>query len=333
MKKLLVLIAACSLGMAVNAQHLGTEYRLKKVIEVPGRQGIAADKDYFYVSDTRGLYKYDHNWNLVKKRVQTKDKNGKFIDPLFQNPDKANHFGDIDVYNGKIYTGNEYFNLGRGFNISIDIYDANTLEYVESIPWKAESGQVEVSGVAVDRERGLVWLSDWVDSRYVYAYSLETKDYYTKVQCRPEPYWCQGIYVVDGVMLLSADDGESTYHIADNVYKMDITGAPYTGLVQGTEPVKENPWAVKTDKDGKVVTRTGEIAGGAMGGKVTLLREMTDFRRAGEIEGLTIDPNTDDLLVLNNRGTQIILGMSQGPFAKEGYTKEIHEVYVYEKIK
>ena len=331
----MILLAVCSFGLA-NAQHLGTEYRLKKVVEVPGRQGIAADKDYFYVSDTRGLYKFDRNWNLVKKRVQTKDaKTGKFIDPLFNNPAKggANHFGDIDVYDGKIYTGNEYFNLGRGVNISVDIYDANTLQYVESIPWRPESGQVEVSGVAVDRERNLVWLSDWVDSRYVYAYSLETKQYYTKVQCRPEPYWCQGIFVVDGTMLLAADDGESTYHIADNVYKMDITGAPYTGLVDGTEPVKDTPWSVKTDKAGKVVKRTGKIAGGAMGGRVELLREMTDFRRAGEIEGLCIDPVTDDLLVLNNRGTQIILGMSQGPFANEGYTKEIHEVYIYEKVK
>lgn len=34
-----------------------------------------------------------------------------------------------------------------------------------------------------------------------------------------------------------------------------------------------------------------------------------------------------------DRGTQIILGMSQGPFKDEGYTKEIHEVYIYEKIK
>ena len=114
---------------------------------------------------------------------------------------------------------------------------------------------------------------------------------------------------------------------------MDITGAPFTGLVQGTEPVKDTPWSVKTDKAGKVVKRTGLIAGGAMGGKVKLFREMTDFRRAGEIEGLCIDPVTDDLLVLNNRGTQIILGMSQGPFTGEGYTKEIHEVYIYEKIK
>lgn len=327
MKKLLILLAVCCLGTAAYAQHLGTEYRLKKVIQVPGRQGVAADKDYFYISDTRGLYKFDHNWNLVQKRVKT-DKDG-----LFPHPELANHFGDIDVYDGKIYTGNEHFNLGRGENISVSIYDAKTLQWIEDIPWSPESGQVEVSGVAVDREQGLVWLSDWVDSRYVYAYSLATKKYYTKMQCRPEPYWCQGIYVCDGTMLFSSDDGESTYQIPDNIYKADISGAPYYGLKQGTEPVKKDPWNVKTDAKGKVVTRTGLIAAGAFARPLSLFMEMKSFRRCGEIEGLTVDPNTDDLLVLNNRGTQIILGMSQGPFKEEGYTGEIHEVYVYEKIK
>lgn len=54
------------------------------------------------------------------------------------------------------------------------------------------------------------------------------------------------------------------------------------------------------------MTRKGSIAAGAKAGKVELFREMSDFRRAGEIEGLSIDPVNDDLVVLNNRGTQII---------------------------
>ena len=60
---------------------------------------------------------------------------------------------------------------------------------------------------------------------------------------------------------------------------------------------------------------------------------MKDFIREGEIEGLSIDPVNDDLIVLNNRGTHIVLGMSQGPIAEEGYTEEVHELYSYEKIK
>lgn len=327
MKRLFLALTLIASFMVASAQHLGTEYRLKKVVEVPGRQGIAADKDYYYVSDTRGLYKFDKNWNLVKKRVQTQK------DPLFPHPELANHFGDIDVFNGKIYTGNEKFEYGRGYNIAISVYDANTLEWIEDIPWCAESGQVEVSGLAVDREKNMIWMSDWVDSRYVYCYSLETGKYYTKMQCRPMPYWCQGIHIVDGQMLFAADDGESLYGIHDNVYIADIHNVPYTGLKDGKEVVRDTPFSVKLGSDGKPVMREGKIAAGAMGGVLKLFREMYDFRRAGEIEGLCVDPVNDDLLVLNNRGTQIVLGMSQGPYTEEGYTKEIHEVYIFEKIK
>ena len=179
----------------------------------------------------------------------------------------------------------------------------------------------------------MVWMSDWVDSRYVYCYSLETGQYYTKMQCRPTPYWCQGIFIADGKMLFTSDDGESLYNIPDNIYVADITEVHFTGLQEGTEVVKDTPFSVKLDKNGKPVMRKGKIAAGAKAGRVELFREMSDFRRAGEIEGLSIDPVNDDLVVLNNRGTLIVLGMSQGPFKEEGYTGEIHELYIYEKVK
>ena len=67
MKKLFVLLALVMGAMSVNAQHLGSEYRLKKVIPVAGRQGIAVDKDYYYVSDTKVLYKYDKEGNMLMK--------------------------------------------------------------------------------------------------------------------------------------------------------------------------------------------------------------------------------------------------------------------------
>src|SRR3712207_1437387 len=91
----------------------------------------------------------------------------------------------------------------------------------------------------------MVWMSDWVDSRYVYCYSLETGKYYTKMQCRPCPYWCQGIFIADGKMLFAADDGESTFGIADNIYVADITSVPYTGLKDGTQVSVENFKAVR----------------------------------------------------------------------------------------
>lgn len=313
MKKILFALTLLFLGVTVQAQHLGEEYRLKKVIKVNGRQGIAIDENYYYVSCSKALYKYDKTGKLIKENKNP-----------FNNPKTANHFGDIDIFNGELYCGLEWFEYGRGQNITISVYDAETLKWKRDIEWEPASGQVETSGIAVDRERNMVWLSDWVDSRYVYCYNLETGKYYTKMQCRPMPYWCQGIYIADGKMLFAADDGESDFNISDNIYVADIADVPYTGLKDGMQ------FSVV---DFKPVNTPGKIAAGAKGGRLELFREMNDFIRTGEIEGLSVDPTNDDLVVLNNRGVKILLGMAQGPFTEEGYTKEISELYIYEKVK
>lgn len=322
MRIIILIISLLLAGITIaKAQYVGDTYRLKKIIPVEGRQGIAIDDQYYYVSDTKALLKYDKEGNLVDKNVKP-----------FQKPEIANHFGDIDIHNGEIYCGLEKFEYGRGYNIAISVYDAETLLWKRDLPWVPESGQVEVSGIAIDRDKNMVWMSDWVDSRYVYAYDLSTGEYYTKMQLAPTPYWTQGIFITDGKMIISADDGEALYMLPDNLYVVDISDVPYTGLVDGEEVVKDTPFSVKLDEDGKPVMRSGKIAGGAMKGRVDHLREMDDFKRAGEIEGLAIDPVNDDLVVLNNRGTQIVLGMSQGPYEEEGYTDEIHELYIYEKV-
>ena len=238
MKRSIAILLFALLALNSYAQHLGSEYKLKKVIEVKGRQGIAIDKDYYYVSSTTALYKYDKKGNLIAENTSP-----------FRNPELANHFGDIDVYNGEIYCGLEKFEYGRGFNIAISVYDAETLQWKRDLPWRPESGQVEVSGICVDREKGLVWMCDWVDSRYVYAYNLENGEYHSKMQCRPMPYWTQGIFIADGKMLFAADDGEAMWNIPDNIYVADISDIPYTGLVEGSEVVKDTPFSVKLDEE------------------------------------------------------------------------------------
>ncbi|SQD08206.1 Uncharacterised protein [Fusobacterium necrophorum subsp. necrophorum] len=50
-----------------------------------------------------------------------------------------------------------------------------------------------------------------------------------------------------------------------------------------------------------------------------------------KLRGLAIDPTNSDLLVLANRGTRVDRGMPIGFY--EGYTKEIHELYIYKKVK
>lgn len=317
----LILFLLPGLALTANARQIADHYRLKKVIEIPGRQGVACDGLHYYISDTRALYKLDKEGNVIHSNPSP-----------FRNPDKANHFGDIDWHDGELYCGLEKFEYGRGQNISVAVYDAATLKWKRDLPWTPESGQVEVSGLAVDRDRNMVWMSDWVDSRYVYCYDLATGRYHTKMQCQPTPYWCQGIFIADGMMLLSADDGEAAYRIPDNIYVIDLSEVPFTGLTEGEEPVRTTPFSIMTDSVGQPLMRRGKIAAGAMKGKVNLLREMNDFRREGEIEGIAIDPSNGELLVVNNRGTSIVLGMSRGPLTDEGYDREIHELYIYEPV-
>lgn len=165
MKRFFIIFGLLLVSVLMSqAQHIGITYQLKRVIPVEGRQGVAVDKHSYYVSDSKALYKYDKNGTLVLS-----NKN-----PFVGFPLEVNHIGDIDVWNGDLYCGMEYFDDGHGKNIQIAVFDAATLQFKRFIQWDAVSGQVEVSGLAVDRDRNTVWMSDWVDSRYVYCYSLKT---------------------------------------------------------------------------------------------------------------------------------------------------------------
>ena len=123
-------------------------YELKDVMKVDGRQGVACDGKYIYVSCSKVLYKYDMDGKLVLKN----DK------PFETGYTKAvNHLGDIDVYNGEIYCGVENFMDGVGKDIQVSVYDANTLKFKRAFPFNEASGQQETSGITVDPVKGTVW--------------------------------------------------------------------------------------------------------------------------------------------------------------------------------
>lgn len=263
----------------------GEHYRLKKIMPVEGRQGIAIDSQYYYVSSSTALFKYDKEGKLLAKNES----------PFEGLAKPANHFGDIDVHDGKIYTGIEWFEDGVGKDIQIAIYDAKTLEYESSINFDPSSGQSEVCGITVDPVRNMAWMADWVNGNYLYRYDLSTGKYHGKLHIRPAPQYQQGVFYANGKILISADDGDADYHESDNLYLVDVADLGKTTAY------------------------------------VHHFKEMKEFIRAGEIEGLSTDPVNDDLLVLTNRGSRIVLGMVKGFY--EGYTEELHELYIYERIK
>ena len=255
-------------------------YQLLRVIEVAGRQGIATDGERYFNSGSTALYVYSKDGELLAANEVP------FVD--LEKP--ANHIGDISVHDGELFAGIEWFEDGRGTDIQIAIYDAETLRYKKSVDWNPDSGQVEVSALAVDTDTGSVWMTDWVDGSYVYRYDMATETYLGKLHLRPAPQWQQGIAAFGGSLFITADDGDAELEEVDNLWRVDSPTA-------------------------------------ASDAYVTHEKAFIEFRRAGEIEGIDFDRGAGEMLVLANRGKRIVLGMPKGLYP--GYDREIHEIYVY----
>ena len=258
----------------------GDVYDLAAVHEVDGRQGVAWDNGFF-ISGSTTLTKYDVDWKLIAAAEE----------PFSGFTDEVNHFGYIDASNGEIYAGVEYFMDGEAKNIQIAVYDAQTLELTRTWSFAEESGQNEVSGIAVDPDSESVWLCSWADGesgRYLYRYDLETGDYLGKFHLQAPPQWIQGIAYRDGWLYLTADDGTADLGEPDHVYrcKVDVSKTAWTVLLE---------------------------------------RTLDDVTLQGEIEGITFTDS--QMLISYNRGSRIVLGMPKGFY--DGYDREIHEVFGY----
>ncbi|MGZ3513613.1 MAG: hypothetical protein ACXU93_06680, partial [Thermodesulfobacteriota bacterium] len=90
------------------------KYTLIDSFEVKGRQGVASDGTYYYVSGSKALYKYDKTGKLLMSNEQ----------PFEGYPIASNHIGGIDVFNGEIFVSAENFMDGVGKDIQIAIHDA-----------------------------------------------------------------------------------------------------------------------------------------------------------------------------------------------------------------
>ncbi|MEZ5277256.1 MAG: hypothetical protein R3F07_12815 [Opitutaceae bacterium] len=126
-------------------------YELLRVIEVEGRQGVATNGTNYFVGGNTSLFIYSKSGELVGK-------NETALDDL---PHPGNHIGDICFHNGELFAVVEWFEDFQGKDIQVAVYDARTLLYLRSIPWEPASGQIEVSGVAIDAGDNSIWLTDW----------------------------------------------------------------------------------------------------------------------------------------------------------------------------
>lgn len=259
----------------------GHTYTLSHSYEVDGRQGVAWADGFCFVSGSTTLTKYDKDWNLAVVAA----------DPFSGFADAVNHIGDIDVYQGEVYAGVEYFMDGEAKNIQIAVYDGTSLELLRTYPFAEESGQNEVSGIAIDPDSRSIWLCSWADGesgRYLYRYDLNTGAYLDKYHLQAPPQWIQGIAYREGWLYMTADDGTADLGEPDHLYRCRVN-------------ISQTAWTV------------------------LLERTFDDVTLQGEIEGISFGDT--EMLISYNRGAQIVLGMPRGFY--HGYDREIHEVFVY----
>ena len=285
-KKIYLLLGIASLMLLCGCgnTNAAVTYKLAETHPVGGRQGICTEGGYYWVSGSGKLEKYDSNWKLIAENT----------DPFAGYSLEVNHIGDIDVYNNELYLGVEYFMDGEGKNIQVAVYDGDTLKLKKVFPFRADTGQLECSGIAVDPDSGTVYMSSWIDdesSEYLYMYDLDTGDYKGKLKMQSAPKWIQGVAYHEGKLYVTCDDGNADDNAPDHMYRIDISENRETGQV--------SPEKV-----------------------------FDDVIRQGEIEGLSFCRESGRLLLLYNRGARIIAGMPSGFY--EGYEEEIHEVFVYD---
>lgn len=208
---------------------------------------------------------------------------------------KVNHIGDIDVYQNDLFLGVELFVEGEASNIQVAIYDGDTLEKKWVFPLHAETGQIECSGIAIDPDSDTVYLSAWGNDEAgscLYMYDLTSGDFKGTLEMEPAPKWIQGVTCHDGQLYITCDDGDAESGEPDSLYRLDV------------------------DEDRSKATVVFEYA-------------LTDVTEQGEIEGLNVDKESGQMLILYNRGAIIRDGHIAG--FREGYTEEVHEVFVYER--
>lgn len=245
MKKKALLAAVCGLALSISATALAATtssvvgmsglspladrpennwkqmlpkntYKLVTAHQVEGRQGVASEGDYFWVSGSKTLAKYDRHWNQVKINKTPFDG--------YKIP--SNHIGDIDVYQNEIYVGAENFMDGVGKDIQIAIHDGDSLKLKRTFPFEPTSGQEECSGIAVNPDTQTVWMCSWVgeeSGRYLYEYDLKTGKYLRKVHIQAPPQWVQGMAYFEGSFYLTADDGTADEKEPDHLYRVDIS--------------------------------------------------------------------------------------------------------------
>lgn len=208
-------------------------YKIKTIYPVfEAYQGLTGDGTYYYGTTNTSLIKYNPDWSVALRNDNIQTNMG------------ATHCGDIKYYDNKIYMVTENYTSSPcgATGQKIGVFNATTLEYIESEDISAQNK--EVSGITVNPDDGLLYVTCYCDSspNYLYKYSLSDFSYQGTVSLTGGvPDHIQGLDYFGGDVYISTNT--VLYRFGkDGVYKETIALAPNTGnpRCQGIHMVSEN---------------------------------------------------------------------------------------------
>jgi hypothetical protein len=138
----LLLLTTCSNAAARADAALGELRELRRFEAREARQGVAVDARHFYAIDSRAIGKYDK---------QSGARVGEYLDP---DGATVQHLNSGIVIDGRLYCAHSNF-PELPMRSSIEVFDTETLEHVESRGLEVRSG----SATWIDRHAGHWWVS------------------------------------------------------------------------------------------------------------------------------------------------------------------------------
>ena len=144
----------------------------------------------------------------------------------------VSHIGGISYYDGKLYCAMEDSKVFE--HPTLGVYDAATLEYLESAPLSLEYQLKGCPWVAVDAERGYIYSSQRDNAPCLIVYDLTTYAFVKTIDLSQCVHKIQGGEMYGDMLYVSTqEDGENIYRI--NVLTGEVEFCFSQNLTDGSE--------------------------------------------------------------------------------------------------
>jgi len=181
-----------------NSPVITTQTSITPNLTNNSKQGYARSGVFNIISDNESLYIRDSQWSVIASDTAV----------LSALTSVTNHLGDIDVYNGMIYTvANRFSTCADKTNHQIAIYNASTLALTSSRSISA-SDHTAAAAIAINHRANEIYLGSFCDGANIEIHDLDTLAYSSSLTLSYNVSSIQGIAYKNGYIYAMGTDGD-----------------------------------------------------------------------------------------------------------------------------